>query len=340
MCGGSNNVASGTNSFVGGGKNNTASGVGSAVVGGGTFSTGNTASGTDSIVISGNGNVCNGTACIVAGGSGNSTSSTTNSCGIIGGNVNSAGAFGTNNAICGGITGGVNGTNNVICGGDRAVNNGINNAILGGVLPFFSNTASNSAIVSGGRSFINAARSCVVGVSATGTINVGGTDSIILGGRNCTIGHATNFMYNTLPTLITSNASNSVTLVNSTGMRCFSNNALTLGVNIPAGGTAWAAICDENKKKNLIVANYDEILQKVNRLPVFQYNFKNQTVDHVTFGPMAQDWHAEFKFGTYKMGINTMDLDGVALAAIKGLTNKLNRLETFKETIMAKLLTV
>ena len=50
-------------------------------------------------------------------------------------------------------------------------------------------------------------------------------------------------------------------------------------------------------------------------------------MDNVTatphMGPMAQDFHAAFGLGTDDKHIATVDADGVALAAIQGLNQKL-----------------
>ena len=42
-------------------------------------------------------------------------------------------------------------------------------------------------------------------------------------------------------------------------------------------------------------------------------------------GPMAQDFHAAFGLGANDVTIATVDADGVALAAIQGLNDKLER---------------
>jgi hypothetical protein len=41
-------------------------------------------------------------------------------------------------------------------------------------------------------------------------------------------------------------------------------------------------------------------------------------------GAMAQDFHAAFGLGETELGINTLDADGVALAAIQGLNAKVD----------------
>jgi len=65
-----------------------------------------------------------------------------------------------------------------------------------------------------------------------------------------------------------------------------------------------------------------EVLEKVVALPVSSWNYKQDAATrHV--GPMAQDFFAAFAVGTDDKHIATVDADGVALAAIQGLNQKL-----------------
>jgi hypothetical protein len=65
------------------------------------------------------------------------------------------------------------------------------------------------------------------------------------------------------------------------------------------------------------------LLDKVAAMPISHWNFKGDTATpHL--GPMAQDFHAAFGLGTDDKHIATVDADGVALAAIQGLNQKLD----------------
>jgi len=66
-----------------------------------------------------------------------------------------------------------------------------------------------------------------------------------------------------------------------------------------------------------------EILDKVTELPLSSWNFKGDNADTRHLGPMAQDFHAAFGLGNTDKGIATTDLDGVALAAIQGLNQRM-----------------
>jgi len=65
------------------------------------------------------------------------------------------------------------------------------------------------------------------------------------------------------------------------------------------------------------------VLEKVAVLPVTEWNLKTQPSDIRHIGPMAQDFKAAFAVGEADRHISTSDADGVALAAIQGLNQKL-----------------
>jgi hypothetical protein len=79
---------------------------------------------------------------------------------------------------------------------------------------------------------------------------------------------------------------------------------------------------DRNAKENFQPVNPQTVLDKVAALPISQWNFKTAPGEtHI--GPMAQDFYAAFSTGSDEKHIATVDADGVALAAIQGLNQKL-----------------
>ena len=80
---------------------------------------------------------------------------------------------------------------------------------------------------------------------------------------------------------------------------------------------------DRNAKENFAKVQAADVLVKVARLPVTEWNYKNDAATrHI--GPMAQDFYAAFNVGTDERHIAPIDESGVALAAIQGLNEKLN----------------
>jgi hypothetical protein len=81
-------------------------------------------------------------------------------------------------------------------------------------------------------------------------------------------------------------------------------------------------LSDRNAKENFTAANSREILDKVAALPMATWNYKAQGAGVRHLGPLAQDFHAAFGLGESDRTITSVDADGVALAAIQGLNQK------------------
>ena len=101
---------------------------------------------------------------------------------------------------------------------------------------------------------------------------------------------------------------------------------LTSGGNLSISGT-FGTLSDRNAKEQFEPLNPREVLEKVAALPLSRWNYKTDpTARHL--GPMAQDFYSAFGLGTDDKHIATVDADGVALAAIQGLNQKLEQKET------------
>jgi hypothetical protein len=74
---------------------------------------------------------------------------------------------------------------------------------------------------------------------------------------------------------------------------------------------------DRNRKEGIVPINTEAVLDKVLQLPIHRWSYKGQTTGHV--GPMAQDFYSTFGVGIDDGHIATSDAAGVALAAIQGL---------------------
>ena len=86
-------------------------------------------------------------------------------------------------------------------------------------------------------------------------------------------------------------------------------------------GRSFNLTSDRNQKENFKPVDSQAVLEKVAALPISEWNYTSDAaVPHI--GPMAQDFHAAFNVGTDNKHIATVDADGVALAAIKGLNEK------------------
>lgn len=96
----------------------------------------------------------------------------------------------------------------------------------------------------------------------------------------------------------------------------------TGGVILPSGASAWEGLSDSNSKTGVTAVDHRALLQKVAELPVTAWRYKHHP-ERPYLGPMAQDFHETFGLGFDDKHISTMDADGVALAALKGLIEEL-----------------
>ncbi|MFN8628465.1 MAG: tail fiber domain-containing protein [Candidatus Binatia bacterium] len=94
----------------------------------------------------------------------------------------------------------------------------------------------------------------------------------------------------------------------STGWNCLVND-----------GNSWSCSSDRNLKENLTPVDSREVLERLGRVPIQTWNAKGQDPAVKHLGPTAQDFSAAFNLGDDNTRISTIDLDGVALAAIQGL---------------------
>lgn len=98
------------------------------------------------------------------------------------------------------------------------------------------------------------------------------------------------------------------------------------GAYLSSGGT-WTNGSSRQFKRAFQSVNTAAILQKVIALPISTWEYKESTEGR-HLGPMAEDFAATFELGKDERRIATVDESGVALAAIQGLNEKLERENT------------
>ena len=92
--------------------------------------------------------------------------------------------------------------------------------------------------------------------------------------------------------------------------------------NLTTSGTVNGSSA-RNVKEHFSPVSARDVLEKVSSWPITEWNYitDGETLRHI--GPMAQDFYAAFNVGTDDKHISMVDADGVALAAIRGLNQKL-----------------
>jgi hypothetical protein len=99
------------------------------------------------------------------------------------------------------------------------------------------------------------------------------------------------------------------------------------GAKLTVGGV-WTNACDENLKEDFSTVNAQDVLDKLGSMSIREWSYKSEgpAVRHV--GPTAQEFRAAFGLGADDKTIATVDADGVALAAIQALYQRLAETET------------
>jgi len=92
-------------------------------------------------------------------------------------------------------------------------------------------------------------------------------------------------------------------------------------------GTCMTGVSDRNRKRDFAPVNDDEVLKAVDALPITSWSYKDDGTKARHIGPMAQDFMSTFHVGSNDKTILQVDGDGVSLAAIKALSQRVKELE-------------
>ncbi|MCC6992481.1 MAG: tail fiber domain-containing protein [Acidobacteria bacterium] len=194
-------------------------------------------------------------------------------------------------------------------------------------------TASGDSSLAGGRSSsATATEAFAFGLSAS----AGGDGSVALGSNARTTSNAVGslvFADRSTTAAFTSNAPNEVGVRAAGGVYLYTNSGLTTGVALAANGSSWAALSDVNAKENFREVDGEDVLAKLARVPIREWNYKAQDAATRHMGPTAQDFGAAFGLGDFPLRINTIDADGVALAGVQALEARTRALQAENETL-------
>ena len=349
ICGGNQNDISGNSSksFIGsGGNNNITNNSDYSFIGSGN-SNEITINSEKSFIGSGSSNniTNNSIESFIGSGSGNDISGNSLSSFIGSGSSNNISSSSSDSFI------GSGSSNNISSNSDRSfIGSGSSNNISSNSSDSFIGSGSSNNITNNSVSsaIIGGSNNDISGGSVASTI-LGGNNNDISGnysiacGQNATVSSSNSFLWTdgtaydlsgnrTFQVIIGTSGSSSARFTNESGVGVFFNS----------GSGVWDSTSDRNKKENIVEVNYDEILKSVDNIPIYEYNMINGTKRSI--GPMAQDWYEQLdkpmldtegtstytssKSGEELLSLGTIDLDGVALGAIKGLLKEIKDLKT------------
>jgi hypothetical protein len=104
------------------------------------------------------------------------------------------------------------------------------------------------------------------------------------------------------------------------------------GAYLSNGGT-WTNSSDRNGKEHFAPVDGQDLLDKIAKLPIAEWNYIEDEDDVRHIGPVAQDFYALFGLGSDDKTISTVDPAGIALAAIKELNIKTQRIDAQQHEI-------
>jgi hypothetical protein len=261
-------------------------------------------------------------------------------------------AFGT---VSGGFDNVASGETSTVGGGSQNLANGEYSTISGGE----GNTSSGgrSVIVGGASNTASGAWSSILGgtnnvatdwyaVVAGGSQNLASGKYTFAAGRQAEAIHEGAFVWSDSELTTTQSPGENTFTVAASGGIWLGDSASI--VSIPAGrflntstggylttGGAWTNSSDRALKANFTSIDPHTILEAVSKLPITTWNYtaEGERIKHL--GPTAQDFRAAFGLGMDDKSISTVDVSGVALAAIQGLNalvvNQQSQIDALRE---------
>jgi len=247
------------------------------------------------------GNPGNATEATVAGGFNNNATGETSA--ILGGNGNVA--SGERGTVCGGISNEAPGTDSFVGVGSSNNATGRDATVPGGC----DNTASGDESFAAGRDAKAEHSSAFVWADETRDNN-----GIELDFSSGTAGGGTPTGADTFHARSTGGV-RFVTDVDNSGTP-------TAGSYLASGGSSWNTVSARSAKQNITPVDGERVLEAVSELEISRWEYQSREgVDHM--GPMAGEFHDAFGLGDDPETIGHVDADGVALAAIQGLSSQL-----------------
>jgi endosialidase-like protein len=242
-----------------------------------------------------------------------------------GGNVASGGY----STVAGGYFNTASGAHAVVAGGYRNLAAGLDSEIGGGYQNWTSD--SNGTVAGGYKNSATGLGGTVGGgwnntAGKYGTV-AGGDDNVALGKESFAAGGGADvysdnaFVWNGNYKAAQQDAGPGSFTANAPGGFVFYTGG-GAGAYLASGSGSWSTLSDRHAKKAIHSVRYGGVLRRLRSLPVrtWAYDAEHGGIRHM--GPMAQAFYRRFGLGESKHYISTVDAQGVALAAIKGLDAK------------------
>ncbi len=305
IVGGIGNDVSGESAIVAGGSSNDASATASAVLGGEQ----NDAAGTYSIAGGGRANAAHGSYSATVGGNNN----------CAGGYASFAAGFGAHVRI-GNAASGVGACSGVAATADA-------NGDEGSFVWADATTASGFATTGPNQFLVRADGGVMINTNAT----VLSGDDLVVGARTSSGDPDADLRLRTRNgrsvLIYAQDTSGRLTIAVpslTAGTDRLSFSGGTGGAATLSNGGSWVNASSRSYKTDIVPVDTAEVLERLVALDISRWNYTG-SLEGTHMGPMAEDFKAAFDLAGNGKSIATVDADGVALAAIKGLNAKLER---------------
>lgn len=226
-------------------------------------------------------------------------------------------------AVGGGTSNSASGTSVTVAGGNNnsattffgAVGGGSGNQATGGV-----------ATISGGQN--NAAAGTGAAVPGGLANSAAGDTSVAAGNRaKVAAAHDGSFLFaDGTASDFASAAANEFAVRATGGFRFRTNAALTNGCDLAPGGGTFVCTSDRASKTGYQRLDPGWVLDRLEGLPVTSWRYRDEAGAPRHVGPTAQAFANAFGLGADRRGIALVDANGIALAAVKGLDERLDAL--------------
>jgi len=187
---------------------------------------------------------------------------------------------------------------------------------------FFNRATGEKSTIAGG--FSNTASGTYSAIPG-GHLNTAGGDHSLAAGSEANATQAGSFVWGDdsgKGNSLSSYGANTVSFGATGGARfvtAYSGGNPSAGVKLASGGGSWSSLSDRAAKRNLRPVDRRALLSKLAAVPVYSWGYKTQSPSIRHLGPMAQGFRSAFGLGEDNKHIDTIDSEGIALAAIQGL---------------------
>lgn len=225
----------------------------------------------------------------------------------------------------------------IVGGQANHIGSGSSYATIGGGTSNEIDDSATASVIAGG-SGNRIKGSATYGTIAGGSGNEVSANYGFAAGRRARANHSGAFVWgDSTDSQVSSTTADQFVVRASGGVKFYSNSGTSSGVSLSAGGGSWSSVSDRAQKKDFEEVDTVAILEQLQAIPILRWLYQwEESGSSKHLGPVAQDFKPAFYPGRDETSISTLEFDGVALAAIQGLNQKVEALRAENERLAAQ----